>query len=156
MNILFLDCALSTGFASLWKGVVESGSVKITLERGESSGMRFLRFRRWLMEMLVNSQGEALYDLVAYEQSHHRGGPATHLAENWIGRVEEECARLGIQYTSVHTGMLKRHASGRGNASKEEMVEAARLRWPDQVVESEDQADALCGLAWAIERYEPK
>ncbi|MCO5166610.1 MAG: hypothetical protein M9894_09620 [Planctomycetes bacterium] len=45
---------------------------------------------------------------------------------------------------------VKKHATGRGNASKADMVEAARQRWRI-AVDDHNQGDALCLLAWTLE-----
>lgn len=147
-RILALDLGTRTGWAASIPGIgVESGVQIFDLRRGESPGMRFLRFRRWLSGMLETlSPG-----VVAYELAHHRGGPATELAVGLQTRVQELAAARGLEYVSVHTGTLKRHATGSGRAPKGAMIEAARARWPSQTIEGDDQADALCVLAWALD-----
>ena len=52
--VLALDLATATGWA-LWDGhgVLTHGVQAFPLRRGESPGMRWLRFRRWLRELLI-------------------------------------------------------------------------------------------------------
>jgi len=147
VRILALDLGISTGWAALLDGgAVESGTQVHDLRRGESRGMRYLRFRAWLGGVL----DQVRPDVVAFEQAHHRGGPATEIGVGLSTRVMESCAERGIEYTSVHTGTLKKHATGKGSANKDAMVQAARDRW-HIVPETDDQADALCVLAWAMD-----
>ena len=110
--------------------------------------MRFLRFRAWLRSFL--ELGLPPGSLVAYERAHHRGGAATQLAVGLTTEVMTFAAENGMNHTAVHTGTLKKHATGHGGASKAQMIEAAEKRWGLEV-SGDDEADALCVLAWAIE-----
>ena len=68
--ILALDLGSRTGWA-LWDGVrTESGVQIFDLKRGESPGMRFVRFNGWLSSWATDGHRPSL---VAYEQTHHRG-----------------------------------------------------------------------------------
>ena len=159
--VLALDLATSTGWALRdTSGQVTSGVQTFDLRRGESAGMRFLRFRAWLREIMALAGGNGV---VAFEQAHHRGGHATSLAVGLVTVVLEEAAAQGWETTSVHTATLKKHATGKGNASKGEMIGAAVRRWHSvrpfrlQFTTTseccdEDEADALCVLAWALEQ----
>ena len=100
-----------------------SGVQTFDVKRGESPGMRFLRCRAWLNEML-NLLGSI--DLIAYEQAHHRGGHATSV-----------CAEQGIESMPVHTATLKKWATSKGNANKQLMIEAARARGWDPADDNE-------------------
>lgn len=152
MRILALDCATLTGWAT---GVserpcsfVEHGVQLFDLRRGESPGLRFMRFRSWLYEV-----GDLFRpDLVVYELAHHRGGAATELAVGMTTRVQEFAADRRVEHASVHTATLKKHATGRGNAEKPAMIAAARARFGVEPMDDND-ADALLLLGYAIDVY---
>lgn len=149
MKILALDLASITGWASAQDSQrVESGIVEFALKRGESPGMRFIRFNAWLREMLTNLAP----DLVIYEQAHHRGGVATELCVGLVTRVQEMCSERGINYEKLHSATLKKFAVGKGNAKKGVMLQAAREKWGQQV-QDDNEADALWLLSWAEEQY---
>lgn len=163
LNILALDLATHTGWATLVDGRIESGVQSFELSREESKGMRFYRFNAWLAQMLNEPYGPPQvpilghewrnrFHLVAWEQCHHRGGPATQLAEGLTTRVMEQCAVRGIEHCSVHTGTLKKYMTGSGAASKADMI-AAVERLTAVRCESDDEADALAVLFWAKRRY---
>ena len=163
MKILALDLGTQTGWA-LHNGecLVGSGTQKFDVRRGESPGMRFVRFVRWLQEMTLlthsDSRGDEtkavpLVNLIAYEAPHHRGGAATEIACGFSTRIHELCARYEIQHASVHTATLKKHATGFGKASKEAMKLNAFKVWGIDV-KTDDEADALAVLAWALEESE--
>ena len=148
MNILALDCGTKTGWASFADGRIESGVQDFSLKRGESKGIRFLRFNTWLKAMakLTNPQ------VVVYELAHFRGGHATEILVGMTTRIEEFCESNNIEYGSVHSATLKKFATGSGRANKEDMIKAAQVKY-GKIVNSDDEADALLILAWAREEY---
>jgi Holliday junction resolvasome RuvABC endonuclease subunit len=151
--ILALDCGTHTGWCLLKHGrVVESGVQDFSKTRGESNGAMFLRFRKWLEIMAAYRGASQVVTLLVYEQVHHRGGAATEIACNLIGRVQEIAAEHNIPYASCHTGTLKKFATGSGAASKEKMVELAAviLRRPPI---DDNEADAVHLACWAFHEY---
>lgn len=151
--MLALDLATATGWALLdAQGAVTSGVQAFPMRRGESPGMRWLRFGAWVRE-IVRLGGLAAGDVIAYEQplSAHRGGAAAQVAHGLATKVQEVAADLGLELSCVGPAALKKHATGRGNAKKPQMIDAARARWPGQAIEDDNQADALLVLAWALE-----
>lgn len=142
--VLALDLATATGWAFLDDdGCLESGVQRFDLKRGESPGCRFLRFNAWLAERFVEPPR-----VVAYEQNFRRGGAATEVAAGFSTRVQEACARHGVEHLTVNVSTLKKWATGKGTADKVTMVLEARARFPGQVIEDDNQADALLVLAW--------
>jgi hypothetical protein len=125
MNILAVDCALKTGWATLINGRIESGVEDFGAKRmrGESPGMDFIRYNRWLEEMRTICL-PSRYGLVVFEQAHLRGGHATNLCVGMTTRAQEFAARIGAECLPVHTGTLKKYAVGSGNAGKGLMMEA--------------------------------
>jgi len=140
MNILALDLATKTGWAAYHGGcggAMNSGIQDFTLKRGESPGMKFLRFRAWLdvMQALLNP-----IDVIYYEQAHHRGGAATQSAYGFVTDVLAFAAQHNIQTSAIHTGTLKKYATGKGNAKKPEIIAAAwALGWDPK---DDNEADA--------------
>lgn len=148
--ILALDAATKTGWCLWQKGkVVESGVQDFSKRRGESNGMMFLRFRRWLSQMLLDNH----VTLAIFEQAHHRGGAATEICINMIGRIQEICEELQIEYASLHSATLKKWATGRGNADKAEMVARAKEILGRKPLD-DNEADAVLLASYASENYE--
>jgi len=145
MNVLALDLGTRTGWALVDKGVTESGVQVFDVKRGESPGMRYLRFNRWLDEIAGDGHRP---EVIVYEQAHHRGGAATEIAAGFATRVQEFCARHGIEHASVHSATLKKFATGSGRASKEDMLERAQQKFKPDIIH-DDEADALWILEYA-------
>jgi len=155
MRILSLDLATKTGWA-LWDGArIESGMQDFTKGRGESNGMVFLKFNTWLASLKTATHRQypdACFDLIAFEQAHHRGGAATEIAVGLMTRVLEFCARYGIEHTSVHSLTLKKWATGSGKADKETMKVKASLAVA-RTIEDDNEADAVLILTYALEKF---
>lgn len=100
----------------------------------------FLRFRTWLSGMMKN------IIFVAYEQAHHRGGAATEICVNLTGRVQELCADRSIEFTTVHSGTLKKWACGSGKAEKDQMKKAAALHIGRPPIDDNEADAILIGL----------
>jgi len=150
MNVLALDLGTKTGWALYENGRIESGVQDFSKKRGESNGMLFLHFNRWLGGMAIN---HARPDLIVYEQPHHRGGAATEIAVNLAGRVQEWCAMADVNHTSVHSMTLKKWATGSGRASKSDMIAKALRCGFEHLGEiiDDNHADALLLLKYALE-----
>lgn len=151
--ILALDLATATGWAYRVDGKLESGVQDFTLKRGESPGMRYVNFNRWLREVcppLLDTLAAGHLGLIAYEQAHHRGGAATEVLVGLTTRVQEYCARWQINHVAVHTATLKRFATQKGNASKAEMLAAVNGRWRWRIdappITNDNEADAVALL----------
>lgn len=164
MNILTFDVGNNCGWACVETTTADTGPAehRVTVHytehgvesfkpaRGESQGMRYMKFRHWLKKMLVDTRP----DLVVYERPKGlRGTAAQEILWGMVTRIMEECDQHGINYTAVSPSELKRWATGKGNANKERMLAAARLRYPSEVVGDHNEADAMLILAWAREKY---
>ena len=55
----------------------------------------------------------------------------------------------GIPYQGVPVGSIKKHATGKGNADKVSMINAARARGYSPA--DDNEADAIAILHWALE-----
>lgn len=99
---------------------------------------------------------EALFkpsEIVAYERAHFRGGAATEIGVGLQTRAQEVAAELKIETFPVTTTQVKKRATGKGNASKDEvMAEAQKIigRWP----QTDDEADAVFIGLVAVEELE--
>jgi len=156
VNVLALDLGTKTGWALSEGGRIESGVQDFSPKRGESPGMRYLMFRRWLVEVLMKRTPlETTLDLIVYELPHLRGGAAATVLAGLQTRVEEFCAEHGIEYASVHTATLKKFATGSGRGDKNAMLVAAFDRgWTAHMQRNgepdDNEVDAICLLHYAL------
>ena len=150
-TILALDLGTNTGWALHQRdGSITSGSESFKPHRFEGGGMRFLRFKRWLAEIKQCADGIGL--VVFEEVRRHASTDAGHVYGGFLATLCLWCEHHNIPYQGVPVGTIKKHATGKGNAGKDEMIAAAVARGhhPDD----DNEADALALLHWAIETQE--
>ncbi len=147
-SILALDLGTQTGWAIRLKdGQIISDCETFKPQRFEGGGMRFLRFRKWLTE--IKQSGDGLDAVYFEEVRRHVGVDAAHAYGGFIATLTSWCEHHNIPYQGVPVGTIKKHATGKGNASKEDIVAAMRGR--SHPVSDDNEADALALLHWAIE-----
>lgn len=145
MRVCALDLGVTTGWCMGTRTGWESGTVSFPLFRGESPGMRYYRFRRWLED----NTGDV--DLYVYEQTvAGPGAIAREIAANFAGRVQETAARRDAQHAAVYPATLKKWLTGSGKAGKPAMLAAVLARWGH--ADTDHQADAIACFhyAWAV------
>lgn len=143
VRVLGLDLGTRCGWALAEAGVVVSGCWDLRPRRFEGGGMRLLRLRRYLEDLAP--------ERVWFEEvRRHAGTDAAHVYGGLMGMVTAWCEERGVPYAGIPVQAVKRRATGKGNAGKAEMVEAARVAFHRADLVSEDEADALwvmqCGL----------
>ena len=145
-STLALDLGTVTGWALVTRdGTITSGSQSFRPQRFEGGGMRFLRFKRWLTE--VKQCASAIDQVVFEEVRRHAGVDAAHAYGGFMGQLTAWCEHHGIPYRGVPVGTIKRHATGKGNAGKDEVLAAMRQR--GHAPADDNEADALAILYWA-------
>lgn len=156
--ILALDLATLTGWA-LAEVVPGPGTIadrarlvssgQVDLGRTLSAGERLRALDDWLETRFRDP-----LRLVAWERPHLRGGGSFLLA-GFAAVATLACERHGCAYVDVHTGTVKKHATGSGRASKADVLTAMAARWKVQP-RSDDEADALAVLSWALAEAWPQ
>jgi Holliday junction resolvasome RuvABC endonuclease subunit len=145
-TLLALDLGTQTGWALAGRdGRITSGSQSFKPQRFEGGGMRFLRFKRWLTE--IKQCVDAIDQVVFEEVRRHVGVDAAHAYGGFMGQLTAWCEHHHIPYQGVPVGTIKKHATGKGNASKDDMLAAIRARGHAPVDDNEADAIALLYLA---------
>jgi Holliday junction resolvasome RuvABC endonuclease subunit len=146
-TILALDLGTTTGWALRpADGQIVHGFVSFRPQRFEGGGMRYLRFKRWLTE-LKNTSGD-IHAVHFEEIRRHAGVDAAHVYGGLMATLTTWCEHHNIPYQGVPVGTIKKHATGKGNASKAEVI--AAMRALGHPVTDDNEADALAILHWAI------
>lgn len=147
-SILALDLGTTTGWAIRgFGGLVTSGTVSFKPGRYDGGGMRYLRFTNWLTEIdRLSGPIEAIY---FEEVRRHIGTDAAHVYGGLLAVLTSWAELRGVPYQGVPVGTIKRHATGKGNAPKHAMIDAARVRGFNPL--DDNEADAIAILHWSIE-----
>jgi Holliday junction resolvasome RuvABC endonuclease subunit len=134
---LYIDIGTKMGYALTCAGEYKrSGTMNFYNQPGDGKGMRYLRFQRWLKTMPLVK--EVKYEVVLS----HKGVYAAHVYGAFEGILQAWCEESGRTYEGIAVGTIKKAATGRGNASKEMMIAAARKAGYSPV--DDNEADALC------------
>lgn len=119
MNVLAVDPATRTGFAYLTGQSVEVGVLDLRLPKRSSHGEAFRFFSRWLHELIDKNS----IDVLIFERAYgfRRGS-------EFLGGLAAICHcqddRVAVMEANVSS--LKKFATGKGNADKSMMIEAAK------------------------------
>jgi hypothetical protein len=150
---LALDLGTRTGWAvRLPDDQTVSGSEEFKPQRFEGGGMRYLRFKRWLTE-LKSTTGEI--EIVYFEEvRRHLGVDAAHAYGGFMATLTAWCEHHQIPYLGVPVASIKKHATGKGNASKDAMVDAVRAMGFEPI--DDNEADALALLDFGLRTYDVK
>ena len=156
-TILTLDLGTTTGWACRpMDGSIVHGWASFKPGRYEGGGMRYLRFGRWLADMLAlsGSQTGSQTNLTGIgavyfeEVRRHLGVDAAHVYGGLLATLTAWCEHHQIPYQGVPVGTIKRHATGKGNAGKAEVI--AAMKALGHPVSDDNEADALALLHWAL------
>uniref|UniRef100_UPI001FD965C2 crossover junction endodeoxyribonuclease RuvC n=1 Tax=Candidatus Bartonella washoeensis TaxID=186739 RepID=UPI001FD965C2 len=126
-TILCFDLGTKTGWAIRGEdGHIFSGTVNFQSRRFEGGGMRYLRFKQWLTDMKATARG---IDAVYFEEvRRHVGTDAAHVYGGLLATLTAWCEHHQIPYEGVPVSTIKKATTGKGNASKEEMIQAVRAK----------------------------
>lgn len=148
MKFLAIDFGADTGWAMWEDGVVTSGVNHLGKKsKNEGGGIKFIRFQRFLKDF-----GKP--DLVSFEEvKRHIGVYAAHAYGGYLAVLMAWCESFEtpIPYEGIPVGTIKKHATGNGSASKNQMIEAAKKKLGISP-ENDDEADALWILSLMCQR----
>lgn len=97
----------------------QAGYWDLSKDRFQSYGMRFLRFEKALYEV---DPDFVIFEEVTFQ---HRSTAAAQMYFGCTATLQSFCEKHGIQYATVLVPDVKRRATGKGNAKKEAMIDAA-------------------------------
>jgi Holliday junction resolvasome RuvABC endonuclease subunit len=139
MSCVSLDLGTTTGWAISGEGMVtQTGTVSLKPGRYEGGGMRFLRFTKWLDEMHNTYRIDGIY---FEEVRRHAGTDAAHVYGGLMATLTSWCELHHIPYAAIPIGSWKKSLTGKGNASKQMVIDEVRDRGFSP--EDDNEADAI-------------
>ena len=145
MTLLALDLGTDCGFAIFKDGKFISGTKKLGTYK-EKFGARFYEFRKWLLNIIAKHNIEAIYFERVYG---HKGVEAAHCYGGFLYMLASVCFQQNIPCTGLTVQAIKKFMTGKANATKDEMITAARQKGFSP--ETDDEADAIAIMLLAIE-----
>lgn len=120
-KLLSIDPATKTGWAidnnyyGLWD---------LAQKKNESWGIKLLRFRKFLTE-LVDLAG---ITIIAYEKAGGRNYSALISHSKLVGEIEKFCEERNMEFIGKSASEIKKFATGKGNSGKPAMISAAQTK----------------------------
>lgn len=133
-NLLALDIATHTGFCT----DTTSGVWDLTPRKNESKGMRLIKFKASLREIIQSEQ----INLVVFEGAVTYGKFPNHVGVELQGVLKLFCEENGIEYRSYMPTEVKKFATGKGNSDKIKMIQAAKEKYGYEG-NNDNEADAI-------------
>ena len=146
--VLFVDLGMTCGFAVGIPGSRISGEWELKPSRFESWAMRGIHLRRHLEDTL---KATGFTHAACEEVRAHAGVDAAHSYGAQLQVFQSFCEEAGIPYESVGVGTLKKFWTGKGNATKPQMISVTLKRCGFMPV-SHNEADAVAGWYWLHEK----
>ena len=134
-RLLALDVSTYTGFCTR----SASGVWNLSPKRDESTGMRVLRFKGKLQEVIKIEW----INLIVFERAAGFHKNALIVEAELLGVLKLVCEENKIQYRAYSPSEIKKFATGKGNAKKTQMIEAAQQKF-GYIGNDDNQADAIC------------
>lgn len=150
MRVLAIDPGTKCGFAVWQDGTpLLSGVINLTPRKGDHIGRRYAKaldtFLGLIMEHRVN--------VIAFEDvKRHKGTIAAHVYGGLVAVLFIAANRFNLPVHPFSVSEIKQRATGKGRASKQEMVDATVARLGITPVD-DNQADALWLGVCAIENF---
>ncbi len=148
--ILSLDLGTKTGWAVRDNsGNIQSGSELFKASKFDSYGVIFLKFKNWLTELKHRYQD---IDHIYFEAvRRHLGTDAAHMYGGYMSQLTAWATHHDIPYQGVPVGTIKKHITGKGNASKNEVITAIKAKGFTPI--DDNEADALALLDFVLNTY---
>jgi crossover junction endodeoxyribonuclease RuvC len=148
MIILSLDLGTHCGWKIGDRELALSGVREFGNSRFEGGGMRFVKFVKSLRDLTVNLRPE----LVVYEEvRRHLSTDSAHVYGGLMATLTSWCEKEQFPYQSVPVQTIKKFATGKGNASKADVV-AAVQSWGLQP-RDDNEADAMALWEYAQREF---
>ena len=121
-SVIGLDLGTECGWARLDAGKAQTiwayGTWDCSLSKFDSPHIRFQKFERNLRTHLVLGLDHVFFEAVRA----HKGVDAAHIYGAFLAKLQELCAEYDVASEGIPVGTVKKFATGKGNASKDEMV----------------------------------
>ena len=145
MTLFALDLGTACGFAIFKDGKFISGTRKLGTYK-EKFGARFHEFRTWLLNIIAKHNIEAVYFERVFG---HKGVEAAHCYGGFLYMLASVCFQQNIPCKGLTVQAIKKFMTGKGNATKDEMIAAAKQKRFNPA--TNDEVDAIAIILLAIE-----
>ena len=144
MTLFALDLGTACGFAIFKDGKFISGTRKLGTYK-KKFGARFHEFRTWLLNIIAKHNIEAVYFERVFG---HKGVEAAHCYGGFLYMLASVCFQQNIPCISFSVQAIKKFMTGKGNATKDEIIAAVKRKGFTPA--TDDEADAIAIMLLAL------
>jgi Holliday junction resolvasome RuvABC endonuclease subunit len=138
-----LDLSKTRTGAAKWRNREPISTLSESFTGSGDTGALLAAFRSWLATLIAHDVEWVAFEDVRPVNKHH-----SEIHFGMVGVLAEMCYRRDIPLLRVTTPSMKKALIGKGRATKEEALAAARERYPRANAQNHDEAEALgVGLA---------
>lgn len=148
--ILCLDLGTKTGWAKHTPGRIDSGVTSFKNGSFEGGGMRYVKFDAFLRRTVGLIDISMSYTIYFEAVRAHKGTAAAHIYGGFLATLTSFCENRSIPYEGIPVGTIKKFVTQKGNASKQEVMDAISQKGFS--VNDDNQADALALLFYVMKR----
>lgn len=148
-NGVSLDLSKTNTGIAYWKSGNLAFTRSISFADHDYFGKVIHSFSTWLREDVRLSR----MDWVAYEDVRPVNKYHAELHFGMLGVLAEKCWKIQVPLIGITSGAAKKILAGSGRASKDEMVAAARERYPGVEIRNHDEADAIAVGLGALDKF---
>lgn len=153
MRIIAFDLSLTaTGVAMADDGVQVFRTFTLTPPKGMAGLDRLSWIRDSILDLVDPDTRSERPDLVVLEGYSYASAHQAHQLGELGGVIRMALRDAMVPHTDIQPGTLKRFATGKGNAKKEDML-AAAIRRLNYLGSNHNEADALWLYAAALEAH---
>ncbi len=137
----------NTGMAK-WLGGNLAQVASVSFQEHHYFGHVLIDFERFIDETFVDPSW------VAYEEVMVRNKLHGELHFGMVALLAIACCEMEVPLIGINTMTMKKQVVGTGRATKEEMLETIRARYPEHYITDHDVADAVAVGIMAISMME--
>lgn len=146
MILLALDLGWRTGWAcGSSDAPIKFGTFRTPVRPRDCQDLRFGLWLAWLSNLTRGFAPDAIY----YEKAYQRAHQAARVYGGMEALLMTQALALNLRAVGVHSGTIKRETTGKGNASKQAMIEAALAVVGTASELDDNAADAIALLRYA-------
>ncbi len=162
MRVLGIAQGVKNGFCVLEDGkILESGVEDLAREREKGNEALFIRFRKWLSQIIRLEQVDPshAYDLIVFLRSRKSGKAAAEIQDELKKSIEDKTVETKMECLAISPAVMKKATLSKGNATKAQMEAwaASRLqRKPTDPLVDDCEVNALALAFYGFQHYNVK
>lgn len=126
---------------------LKSGVEKLDINKHQSTNYRFVLMRKFLKEKIesLSKKGKVMVTFEAVELAVHKQVTDAYMLQGYLANAKALFEEMEVDYRGFSISAIKKFATGKSNATKEDMYESVLTKYGLHVnkTTSNDESDAI-------------